>query len=352
MSYSRGSILINNRDVKIAEILSRENISVSEFESNTFLFVRDWLQGKDSFTLQTSGSTGTPKDITLTRNQFTQSARRTLTALNLDENDTAFVCLDTKYIAGKMMLVRGLEANMKIIAVEPSADPLKNAHEPVSFAALVPLQLQEILKQSDSIQKLNGMKAVIIGGGAANTSLQKEITKLTCSVYATYGMTETVSHIALQCLNGPNAADYFTILPGIKIQTDKRGCLVIGLPEFSNPIVTNDLVETISTNQFRWLGRFDNVINSGGFKISPEKIEKELENILPDRAFFMTGILDERLGEKLVLIVEGLHREVNFSRLRIHPYEVPKDVIFVPEFVRTQTGKINREKTMRLLGIG
>ena len=353
-NYAHDIITINNRKANLADILSGKVSSFSAFEESTFSFTTDWLKGSETYALNTSGSTGVPKEITLTRNQLKESARRTIAALGLDPNDTAIVCLDTKYIAGKMMVVRAVEANMEIIAVEPSADPFQNLTKdfPGGFVALVPLQLQEILRHPDSAQKLNTIKNVILGGAAVNASLRKEISKLKCAVHATYGMTETVSHIALQLLNGPHASDHFTTLPGIKIHTDKRGCLVIHVPEFSEPIETNDIIELISPNQFRWLGRFDNVINSGGFKISPEKIEKELERVLPDREFFVTGILDERLGEKLVLIVEGSRPNINFSKLQLHPYEIPKDVILLPEFMRTETGKINRGKTMRLLGIG
>jgi O-succinylbenzoic acid--CoA ligase len=354
MSYSPGSIWINNREIKISEILSEKFTAASEFESATFSFIRNWLEGTEKFNLQTSGSTGTPKEITLSRNQFKQSANRTLTALYLNQNDTAFVCLDTKYIAGKMMLVRALEGDLKILAVEPTANPLQNLSSDIStgFAAFVPMQFQEILKHSDSAKKLNQLKAIIIGGGAVSAKLHQAIQKISCPVFATYGMTETVSHIALQRLNGDDTSDYFKVLSGINIEIDQRGCLVIQIPEFAEKIVTNDLVELIGSDQFRWLGRYDNVINSGGFKISPEKIEKSLESILPDRAFFVTHFLDERLGEKLVVVMEGNRINIDFSKLHLHPYEIPKEVIYLPEFIRTETGKINRIKTMRLLGIG
>lgn len=347
--YTHTSISINHREVNLADIQAGKVSSFSAFENSTFTFIKEWLTSKDSFSLHTSGSTGTPKEITLTRTQLQQSAQRTIEALNLSHDDTAFICLDTKYIAGKMMVVRALEANMKIVAVEPSSDPLQSVQEPITFTALVPMQLQEILKHPDSIQKLNPMKAVIIGGAAVSSSLQKEIDNLSCPVYATYGMTETVSHIALQRLNGIDTTNYFTVLSGIKIKTDERGCLVIQMPEFSEPIITNDLVEIISSHQFRWLGRFDNVINSGGFKISPEKIEKVLEAFLPGRAFFVTHFPDERLGEKLALIIEGNSVEIDFSRLPLHPYEIPKEVVYLPKFILTETGKINRRGTKSLL---
>lgn len=352
--YSQSTIQINNREVTLTDILSGNVTSLSNFESTTFEFIKEWLNKTESFKLQTSGSTGTPKEITLARNQLKKSAQRTLTALNLIQSDTAFVCLDTKYIAGKMMLVRALECNMKIVAVEPSANPLQNHSSEISlhFAAFVPMQLQEMFRHSEIVKKLNRFKAIIIGGGAVSIKLNQEIQKITCPVFATYGMTETVSHIALQRLNGDHASDYFKVLPGIKIEIDERGCFVIQVPEFAEAITTNDLVELIDSEQFKWLGRHDNVINSGGFKISPEKIEKSLESILPDRSFFVTSFYDERLGEKLVLVLEGNRINIDFSKLQLHPFEIPKEVIHLPEFIRTETGKINRIKTMRLLGIG
>lgn len=346
-------VSINNRMVSVAEILSGSVSGTTSFETSLISFIREWQSGVQEFKLFTSGSTGAPKEIKLTREQLKQSARRTISALGLQERVPAFVCLDTKNIAGKMMVVRAIEANMEIVAVEPSSNPFQTLSLDFigGFTALVPLQFQEIIKHPASLQKLNTMKNVIIGGAAVNSLLRKESANLKCAVYATYGMTETVSHIALQRLNGPQASDYFTTLVGIKINTDKRGCLVIQVPEFPEPIVTNDIVELISANQFRWLGRYDNVINSGGFKISPEKIEREVERLLPDQAFFVTSILDERLGEKLVLIVEGSQPNIDISALQLHPYEIPKDVILLPEFTRTETGKINRSKT-KLLAIG
>ena len=199
--YSR-DININNHEINLTAILSGGVTPLSDFESETFSFIKDWLHGVGSFKLHTSGSTGTSKEILLTRKQLQQSAQRTIIAFDLNGNDTAFVCLDTKYIAGKMMLVRALESNMKIVAVEPTSNPLQelSSDTSLSFAAFVPLQLREMLKYSDSTKKLNQLKAIIIGGGEVNASLQQAMQKLSCPTYATYGMTETVSHIALQLL--------------------------------------------------------------------------------------------------------------------------------------------------------
>jgi o-succinylbenzoate---CoA ligase len=348
--YPHNAITINNREVTLPEILSGHARKLSPFESETFSFIQKWLRGENLFILNTSGSTGTPKEIKITRLQLQQSAKRTITALELSDQDTVFVCLDTKYIAGKMMLVRALEGNMKIVAVDPSSNPLSKCNRlNIDFAAFVPLQLSEMVKYEDCIHQLNKMKAIIVGGAAIPPSLLKEIKKLTCRAYATYGMTETVSHIALQLLNSTSTQDHFLVLPGIKIEKDDRECLTIQIPEFPEKIITNDIVELIKTDQFKWLGRFDNVINSGGFKIFPEKVEREIEKELPGNAFFITGIPHEQLGEKLILVVEGSPSEINLSKLTLHPYEVPKDIIWVSQFIRTETGKINRTKTKSLI---
>lgn len=354
--YSHSSIQVHNRVEQVADILSGEVTPLSDFESQTFSFIRDWIKGVDLFNLQTSGSTGTPKEIRLGRKQLIQSAERTIRALGLDEHDTAFVCLDTKYIAGKMMLARALEGNMKIVVVEPSSDPLKKLTDEtqISFAAFVPLQLHEILTHNNSMAKLNRMKAVLVGGGEISMALQQLVNKVSCPIYATYGMTETVSHIALQRLNGAEASDHFTTLPGISVTLDNRGCLVVELPEFTEDIVTNDLVELLSPTQFRWLGRFDLVINSGGFKVSPEKIEKLISAIFANkkinRSFFVCGIPDDRLGQKLILAIEGFpisgeKKILSALKQQLHPYEVPKQVLYIREFLRTETGKINRPLT-------
>lgn len=353
MSYTHGSIVICQREVKLTDIVSGSSKGESEFEKETLSFIKKWLNGDEAFTLTTSGSTGAPKEITLARRQLLQSAQRTIQALGLSSNNTALVCLDTKYIAGKMMLVRALEANMKIIAIEPVSDPLQKLSDNYkpNFAAFVPLQLETIINNPVSLQKLNSLKTIILGGAAASESLKAKIKTLQPAVYATYGMTETVSHIALQKLNGADAQDYFETLPDIKIKTDERDCLVIELSGFREPIITNDLVKIINDHQFKILGRYDNIINSGGIKLVPETIEKKIEQLLTGQSFFVTGIPDERLGQKLVLLIEGSEQQAlpEAFKIALSAYEVPKEIFYLTAFIRTETGKINRSKTLELL---
>lgn len=357
--YDIPSMTMNGRNVSMNDILAERITGDTEFERSSFRFIKDWLSSVSDFTLPTSGSTGQAKPVIISRRQMQQSASLTVNALGLTKDDTALVCLHTQYIAGKMMLVRALETGMKIIAVEPSSDPLRDITFKIDFTALVPLQLQTILASGKkSLDQLDEMKAILVGGAAVSDDLRKELHKIHAPVYSTYGMTETISHIALQRLDGTNNEPYFNILPGINIEQDERGCLLIKAPYLSETVVTNDLIRRVSTDKFEWLGRLDNVINSGGIKVMPEQLEHKIGKIFSQlnipQNFFVHGIPDKSLGFKIILVVEGqkyLDEKLIFKVLHqtFSKYEIPKEIILIPEFVYTETGKINRLKTANLI---
>jgi O-succinylbenzoic acid--CoA ligase len=348
------SLNLNGNEISIKEL---KEISIGSnlgaFEKSTLSFCKAWLNNQNEFRINTSGSTGTPKEVVLKREAMEASARMTIKALQLKPNGTALVCLDTKYIAGQMMIVRSLLSDMKMIAVEPSSNPLLSIDQPIEFAALVPYQLEAILDQSP--QKLNQIQCAIIGGAAVSNSLQKKTQKTLCDLYATYGMTETISHVALRRLNGSNKQDYFEALSNIHLRLDERGCLCIRANHLDDEIITNDVVELIGENKFHWLGRIDNVINSGGVKIIPEKIEAVFEKIFDENKiknrFFIVGIPDEKLGERLSLIIEGNSLEKSLQEKilseagkNLSKYEVPKELTFINKFKETKTGKIIRSR--------
>lgn len=356
-------IKFERNQIRFDEILSDSSFQPHhDFEKSALMFCKEWLSGQKSFTLQTSGSTGVPKKITVTRDQLQASANLTATVLGLQKHDTSLVCLDTRYIAGIMMIVRSLEVGINMIIVEPSANPLEKIEEgtTIDFTAFVPIQLETILRSPDS-KKLNQIKIALIGGAALNSKTVKEIEGMPCNFYATYGMTETLSHIALQKLNGKNAQDYFEVLPGITLSEDKRHCLIIHAPHLSNePIVTNDLVEFITSSKFRWLGRADNIINTGGVKVIPEKIEASISKLFVElnisNRFFVAALPDDLLGQSVNLFIEGIPLEIqteDFLQEKIKHslsrFERPKSIRYVLKFVNTDTGKVNKIKTIALI---
>ncbi|CAM1348756.1 AMP-binding protein [Tenacibaculum crassostreae] len=325
--------------------------------TSVYSFLSDWFNSEDYVIVQTSGSTGKPKPIRLKKEFMKNSAKATGSFFELAENTTALLCLSTDYIAGKMMLVRALTLGWKLDIVEGASNPLKGIETSYDFSAMVPLQLQNSLKELRKVKKL------IVGGGVVSNNILKEIQHISTKVFATYGMTETITHIAVKRLNNfsllkggttkqsVNDAFYKT-LPNISIQLDDRSCLVIDAPKVSSErIVTNDIVQLISETEFEWLGRYDNVINSGGVKLYPEKIEEKLSKVISNR-FFVAGFSDERLGEKLVLIVEGKECKINFTSIEnLTKYEIPKEIYFLDQFIETETKKIQRNKTLDLLSL-
>lgn len=308
-----------------------------EYEKSVGDFILDWFDNKSYLELNTSGTTGAPKQIRIEKQAMVNSAIATGDFFDLKPGDKALHCLPTKFIAGKMMFVRSFILGLDVDFVAPSSHPMLLNTNKYDFVAMVPLQAQ------NSLEALHNVKKMIVGGANISASLVKELSELKTKVYETYGMTETITHIAAKQV-GDNA---FSVLPDIKISKDDRNCLVIDAPMISQEqIVTNDLVELVGENQFVFLGRIDNVINSGGIKLIPEKIEDKLANKIKAR-FFVTGKQDAILGEKLVIIIEGEQQILDQTIFDgLDKYEKPKEVFYVAKFIETENGKIKRKEIL------
>lgn len=330
---------------------------VSDFENKLIDFWLQWESGVADFVFYTSGSTGAPGAISFKREQLILSTRASARALHLAPHQRALLCLPMDFVAGKMMMVRALVNNLQLIAVEPSTRPLENIPDELlpHFAAFVPNQVDQLLHDPARSAQIS---TVIIGGAALPPTLRHKISELPNAWYATYGMTETLTHIALQRLNGPDRQSRFHCLPDIYVRLDDRECLVISTPLSATPVFTHDVACVYSPTEFEILGRWDNVINSGGVKVTPEMVEEKLaplmEARLPGRSYFVAGIEHATLGQAVSLIVEGeplpnemmteLEQEL---RLRVPGLDRPRQIHFVPSFVRTPALKIKRGKTLK-----
>lgn len=323
----------------------------TEFEKKVIFFIEEWLSDSKTVKVQTSGSTGAPKIFEIEKKKMLNSAEMTCNFLNLKNGDSALICLPIEYISGKMMVVRSFERKLNLLIAELSLKPLKNLHQEIDFCAMTPLQVE------NSLDKIHFIKNLIIGGAAVSESLKKKISETlppshSTKTYETYGMSETLSHIALKEIF-PNTDEYFSIFENIDISVDERGCLKIFAPKLNSELLqTNDLVEIKNGNQFKFLGRIDNVINSGGAKISPEQLEASVKKVIPNEVVFL-GIKDESLGQKLILIIEGEESELIKQQLSTVNYQQkfhrPKEIIFIEKIPRTPNGKVNRLELKTLL---
>lgn len=319
-----------------------------DFEVAMGDFLLDWTSDRPTIETTTSGSTGPPKKITLKKIHMVRSAEATGRYFGLQAGDTALLCLPCSGIAGKMMLVRAMVLGLRLQCVEPTSTPLQNLRQRFAFCAMVPLQME------NSMLDLSRIGTLIVGGAPVSFFLKERLMQLSTEVFETYGMTETMTHIAVKRLDGTTPSG-FQVLPDIEISQDNRKCLVINAPKIADgPIITNDVVELMDESSFKWLGRYDSVVNSGGIKLQPEQIEEKLATAIPNR-FFVAGTPDRALGQKLVLVIEG--ENVDTAGLlqkigrenRLGRYEMPKKVIVLKKFVETVTGKVHREKTMQTL---
>lgn len=321
-------------------------------------FFEEWNNPSPTLLVHTSGSTGKPKPILIEKRRMEASARITCSFLGLHEGDTALLCMPLDYIAGKMMVVRAVTCGLRLVAVEPSGLPVWK--EPIDFAAMVPLQVYNLLQTPDGSERLRNIRNLIIGGGSIDAALATTLATFPHPVWSTYGMTETLSHIALRPLNGPDASDWYTPLEGASVSLNADNCLVINAPAVHDgPLVTNDIAEltTPVTNdtvggapqcRFRILGRKDNVICSGGVKIQAEEVERLL---LPHLSapFLITKRPDEKFGEVVVLLTEGDTKEAADVATQILPkYWQPRLYIHVSQIPLTATGKPARKDAERL----
>ena len=316
-------------------------------------FLEEWNNPSPYVHVQTSGSTGAPKPMLVEKQRMLNSARITCDFLGLREGDTALLCMSLDYIAGKMMVVRSIERGLKLTTVAPSGHPLSTPHSPLDFAAMVPMQVYNSLQVPDEKERLMQIRHLIIGGGAIDDALAAALTTFPNHVWSTYGMTETLSHIALRRLNGPDASEWYTPFPSVKVSLNEDRCLVIDAPLVCpSRLVTNDIAELSSGTdpevKFRILGRKDNVICSGGIKIQIETVERQLRPHL-QAPFLITKRPDAKFGEAVVLLTEGTVPEAQEVCERILPkYHQPRVYLHVDQIPLTATGKPARQQAEQL----
>ena len=305
---------------------------------------------KPYITFKTSGSTGVPKRIKHKKAALTSSARNTINYFQLTDKNSAALCLSVEHIAGAMMLIRSMIGGLTLHVLPTSTNTIDYIKSPIDFIAMVPMQLESCLTSDRGLKKIQYCAKILIGGAPITHSLNEVLIDKKISAFHSYGMTETITHVAIKKI-GFLGNDFYKTLEGISVEI-KKECLRINYPEISDtPIETNDRVKLIDQSSFRWLGRLDHVINSGGIKVSPEILENKLSNRI-DTPFIFAGIPDNRLGEKLVIILQensGIESCLNkdFFSSYIDRFEIPKSYCIVKHLEWNKNNKIDRSQTLK-----
>lgn len=353
MTVNNLSLKLNGRVFSMGELkIYAEGVLANKesepYEVDVFRFILDWLDEREFIEVKTSGSTGIPKEVKLLKKWMLHSALKTCRYFDLTERSTLLLCLPASFIAGRMMIVRAFACGANLIIVEPDSNPFQKVTSFIDFAAITPYQLIHSL---ETLKKKGNVNKIIAGGGEISIQLENSLQDLPIEIYSTYGMTETCSHIALRKVNGAKKTDFFEVMEGVDINVDERGCLVINEPELGViNLPTNDLVEIVDEKSFRWLGRWDNVINTGGLKMIPEQWEIKIAHLHPSR-MILISMPDFLLGNAVALVVESenlTNEETRKLRNNIQQitgkYLAPKIILNLPHFPETPTGKPDRFK--------
>ncbi len=316
-------------------------------------FVSAWLNNDDFIETKTSGSTGSPKVIRLKKEKMAASAKMTGTYFNFQTGHKALLCLSPDTIGGKMMMLRSFLFEMELYVVDINRNPLEKIDFKLNFAAMVPLQIQIVIEKNP--EKLNLVQQLLIGGANVSLQLEESLKQFETSAYESFGMTETMSHVAVRKLN-QQTFQPFEALPGITFETDQNQ-LIVNAPNLGiEKLNTNDIVQLVDEKHFFWQGRADFVINSGGIKFFPEKLERKISHLMESK-FFISSEEDILLGEKIILVLEEIESEARAKSLTelfkstLDKFEIPKKIYFTETFDETVSGKINRKATLkRILG--
>lgn len=353
MDMTSTSLLLDGRRVTREEVLSLRPEDLEAMPGHMaqlFAFLTEWFSPSDTVTVTTSGSTGKPKTMQAEKRRMIASAIRTCDFLGLKPGDRALLCMDLKYIGAKMMVVRSIVRGLDLTVVPPSGNPLAGVDAGIDFAAFVPMQLYNMMQDGGQLAKLKHVRHIIIGGGAVSPELESRVAELDGETYSTYGMTETLSHVAMRRL-GRRGDGHYHPLGGVSLSLSPDHTLVIDAPDVcGTPIVTNDIAELCPDGGFVIVGRKDNVINSGGVKIIPEQVEAALRKHL-SWPLVLTSVPDAKFGEAATLLVAAT--DIDRNRLddavrSLPAYHRPKHIVLLDSIPLTPNGKVARAECRRI----
>lgn len=332
--------------------------AIDTWEKKIWQFIIQWYNQEDSISVYTSGSTGKPKQINHSKSFMLNSAGMTTQAIGLNDCKTSLLCLPADKISGMMMIVRSICNQMQMYCSEPSANPLKSIQDDTSvidFAAFTPMQFHSITNNYQDFIRAEKIRKILLGGEGISPLLAGAIRQMNNEIYSTFGMTETISHIALRKLSGIHISSSYKTLPGISISTTGNNCLVIDAPQLGvKNLITNDIVHLLSDREFEWQGRTDHVINTGGIKLHPEQIE---ELLLPwlQTNFFIAGTESEMTGQQVILCLEkrtlsiSETEEIKTGLQQLNAYSRPREIWLIPSFAKTGNGKLNRQASLEMV---
>jgi len=321
--------------------------------------IADALAGKmRGIAVATSGSTGEPSEVLVSSDALRASARAT--AAHLGAEGHWLLALPTDRVAGAMVVVRSRLADTALTGVGPgpfTAEAFIAAAERLPsdgprFTSLVPTQLSRVLDSPQGADALASFAAVLVGGAALGFEVPANIVR-------TYGLTETAGGCVY---NGVPIGDTSVLLrPDGRILIAGSSLADGYRPERPDAwveengtrwLVTSDLGRWAADGRLSVLGRVDDVITTGGFKVNPRTVERAINAQSWVKESAVVGAPNPEWGEVVVAFVvpTSLKEMQRLSALRraLEPlmarHELPRELIVVESLPRLPAGKVDYRK--------
>jgi len=286
------------------------------------------LREKWDISISTSGSTGAPKEILIPASAMICSARNANEFLGAKPGDRWSLLLSPEHTAGLNVLVRSIELGTSPVTENETAE----------FTAIVPTQLFRALNGDEKLlTHLQKCRAVLVGGAHADEKLLEQAKFAGINCVTTYGMTETSGG----CIyNG-------VPLPGVEFRIGEtielKGPMLARVELNDGYFVTSDFGK-IENGKLVVLGRADDVINSGGKKVSLSKVENAL-----GEAFAAFGTNNQEWGSSLNIATTSKMSDDEIQLVLAVKFGVKAVNIFrVNQIPRTALHKVDRQALGKL----
>jgi o-succinylbenzoate---CoA ligase len=298
--------------------------------------------------VNTSGSTGEPNSVAISTTALIASTNAAHKYLGAVPGDSWSLLLPTNHIAGLNVIARATALGTKVIDNRNVAE-----YVDADFISIVPTQLHRALTSDPKLlEHLTAAEAVLVGGGSITESLRKAAADKHVKVVTTYGMTEMCGG----CVYSQKPLD------GVEVDIDADGLIKLKAPMMAsnylnNPALwqsltadgwfqTSDIGELID-GKLKVVGRADDVINSGGEKISLVNIERLFNSYFPNQDVIAFGLPDAEWGERLCL---GVTANISLAdaQQKLTGINSPKEIYIFKELPKSVLGKVDRKAAIRL----
>ena len=296
--------------------------------------------------IETGGSTGAGKVVALSAQAMVISSQLSNSALGVTPNDRWSLTLPLHHIAGINQLLR---------SIDNGSEPVYNGGE---FISIVPTQLYRAIRMRDAFfTELQRAKKVLIGGAATPTQLLETGKALGIPLVTSYGMTEMCGGVVYDGVPLPkvevriNADNRIALKGPMRAEgyfNDEAGTQSAFVDGW---FISSDHGEINQMQKLEVHGRADDIIISGGEKLSPRAVADLIQSHFPKTEVYVIGIPDHEWGQSLRLVMVSSDEIANVALTQIRDIvgrelgkvAAPRSLLLLPETPLKSNGKVDMQ---------